>query len=164
VTASGPQTVQFVNAGYGRHTATLATAGSYVLTATFGGKLASGAPCRGVLQQSAWRVHPVADACIGIFRLAAGRNGGMLHCGLATVRLLRAVSSKTASFRMRSWNTGWPKPLEVVPAKIGQLRVSIKGDALYGTLCGRDYTLTLTTADQFGNPRCVSCCCAAVKS
>lgn len=48
---------------------------------------------------------------------------------------------------------GWPKPLEVVPARSGQLRASIKGDALYGTVCGRDYTLTLTTADQFGNPR-----------
>lgn len=43
VVANGPQSVQFVNAGYGRHTATLVTAGSYVLTATFGGKLASGA-------------------------------------------------------------------------------------------------------------------------
>lgn len=42
VTASGPQTVQFVNKGYGKHAATLAAAGSYVLTATFGGKLASG--------------------------------------------------------------------------------------------------------------------------
>ena len=42
VVAVGPQAVQFVNAGYGRHTATLVTAGSYVLTATFGGKLASG--------------------------------------------------------------------------------------------------------------------------
>ena len=49
---------------------------------------------------------------------------------------------------------GWPKPLEVVPARVGPLRASIKGDALYGTVCGRDYTLTLTTADQFGNPRC----------
>lgn len=36
---------------------------------------------------------------------------------------------------------------------MGKLRASIKGDALYGTVCGRDYTLTLTTADQFGNPR-----------
>ena len=41
--AHGPAAVQFNNAGYGRHTATLASAGSYVLTATFGGKLASGA-------------------------------------------------------------------------------------------------------------------------
>ena len=53
---------------------------------------------------------------------------------------------------------GWPKPLEVVPARIGKLRASIKGDALYGTVCGRDYTLTLTTADQFGNPRCEGVC------
>ena len=43
VVANGPQSVQFINAGYGRHTATLVMAGSYVLTATFGGKLASGA-------------------------------------------------------------------------------------------------------------------------
>jgi hypothetical protein len=43
VVANGPQSVQFINAGYGRHSATLVTAGSYVLTATFGGKLASGA-------------------------------------------------------------------------------------------------------------------------
>lgn len=53
-----------------------------------------------------------------------------------------------------AWAAGWPKPLEVIPARIGKLRASIKGDALYGTVCGRDYTLTLTTADQFGNPRC----------
>lgn len=39
---------------------------------------------------------------------------------------------------------------------MGKLRASIKGDALYGTVCGRDYTLTLTTADQFGNPRCAA--------
>ena len=63
---------------------------------------------------------------------------------------------------------GWPKPLEVVPARVGPLRASIKGDALYGTIAGRDYTLTLTTADQFGNPRCgqpllLSCsvCCGS---
>jgi hypothetical protein len=55
---------------------------------------------------------------------------------------------------------GWPKPLEVVPARVGKLRASIKGDALYGTICGRDYTLTLTTADQFGNPRCAAYGCA----
>ena len=40
--ANGPQSVQFIDAGYGQHLATLVTAGSYVLTATFGGKLASG--------------------------------------------------------------------------------------------------------------------------
>ncbi len=51
--ASGPGAVQFADAGYGRFTATLVTAGSYVLTATFGGKLASGAifcvPPRGMI-------------------------------------------------------------------------------------------------------------------
>lgn len=48
---------------------------------------------------------------------------------------------------------GWPKPLEVEAARTGALQSRIKGDALNGTICDQDYTLTLTTADQFGNPR-----------
>lgn len=42
VVASGPATVPFVNAGDSKYKATITSAGSYVLAATFGGKLASG--------------------------------------------------------------------------------------------------------------------------
>lgn len=50
--------------------------------------------------------------------------------------------------------TGWPRTLEVVPACDGPLCCVIKGDALNGVTCGRAVTLTLSTADKFGNPRC----------
>lgn len=42
IVAAGPGAVQFTNAGYGRYTATLVMAGSYVLAAHFGAQLASG--------------------------------------------------------------------------------------------------------------------------
>lgn len=82
--------VRFAESSPGCFTATLRSAGAYVLSATFGGQLAS----------------------------------------------------------------GWPQPVEVVPACSGPIRMSIKGDALQGVTCGRASTLTLSTADMFGNPRC----------
>ena len=48
---------------------------------------------------------------------------------------------------------GWPKPLEVAPAAGSTARCSIRGDALSGVLCGRPATLTLSSADRFGNQR-----------
>lgn len=42
VAATGPATVRFVNYGDSKFKATITSAGSYVLAATFGGKLASG--------------------------------------------------------------------------------------------------------------------------
>jgi len=92
VVATGPGDARFTSAGYGRHVATLRTAGAYVVTATFGGKLAA----------------------------------------------------------------GWPMALYVVPASSGAVRCTVKGDALNGVTCGQPVTLTLFTADQFGNPRRVT--------
>ena len=80
----------FVESGPGCYTATLCSAGVYVLSATFGGKLAP----------------------------------------------------------------GWPLCLTVVPASEGPVCLVIRGDALSGVTCGRAATLTLSTADNFGNLRC----------
>ena len=49
---------------------------------------------------------------------------------------------------------GWPKPLEVKPAAGSTAKCTIRGDALNGVACGRTATLTLTSADSFGNQRC----------
>ena len=96
--ATGPGDARFTAAGYGRYVATLRTAGAYVVTATFGGKLAA----------------------------------------------------------------GWPKALDIVPASGGPVRCAVKGDALNGVTCGQPVTLTLSTADQFGNPRCAALVTATV--
>ena len=90
VAAVGPAEAHFAAAGPGRQSAVLRSAGAYMLSATFGGLLAS----------------------------------------------------------------GWPKALDVKAAYGSSICCVVKGDALSGVDCGQPASLTLSSADQFGNPRC----------
>lgn len=90
VASVGPAEAHFTATGHRRQSAVLRAAGAYMLSATFGGLLAS----------------------------------------------------------------GWPKSLDVKAAYGSSICCVVKGNALSGVNCGHPASLTLSSADQFGNPRC----------